>query len=170
MEIDRYAERPCLFGMRQNGANIGMQAKLHNDRKQVFTPTDLRKEFGVTARALRFYQVKGLLNPQRDGMSRNYDRRDRARLCLILKFKRYGFTLQEIKKLLDLYDVDRGVTQRKVGLEMLEAQSHELRSQIIELTRGLEELRDDCELIREIQLKNCEIASDFISKGSADHG
>ena len=148
---------------------MGLQATLDDDRKQMFTPTDLRKEFGVTARALRFYQVKGLLNPQREGTSRNYDRRDRARLTLILKCKRFGLTLQEIKRLLDLYDVDHGVTQRKVGLEMLEAQSHELRNQIIEMTRGLEELRDNCEMIRRIQCVNGEIEGDCISKDHADH-
>jgi DNA-binding transcriptional MerR regulator len=136
---------------------MGSQTAFSDDRKQMFTPTDLRREFGVTARALRFYQAKGLLTPERDGTSRNYDRRDRARLCLILKCKRFGLTLQEIKKLLDFYDVDHGVTQRKVALEMLEAQAHELRNQIIDMTRGLDELRDSCEMIRQIQQDNGEI-------------
>ena len=138
-----------------------MQAELRSrqepSRKQIFTATDLRNEFGVTARALRFYQTKGLLNPERTGLARNYDRRDRARLFLILKWKRFGFTLQEIKKLLDLYDVDQGVTQRRVGLEMLEKQSHVLRKQIVEMTRGLEELRESCETIRHIQNENGEV-------------
>jgi len=140
---------------------------LDDDQKNVFTPTDLRKEFGVTARALRFYQVKGLLNPERDGLARNYDRRDRARLALILKCKRFGLTLQEIRKLLDLYDVDHGTTQRRAGLEMLELQAQHLRSQIAEMTEGLEELHETCEEIRQIQREKGEIESECNSNGQA---
>ena len=136
---------------------MGLRAEHKDNRNESFTPTDLRREFGVTARALRFYQVKGLLNPERSGTARNYDRRDRARLALIVKCKRFGLTLMEIKQLLDLYDVDGGVTQRKVGLEMLEKQSHHLRQQIIEMTVGLEELRDCCEEIRDMQSQNGEL-------------
>ncbi|NNE23296.1 MAG: MerR family transcriptional regulator [Rhizobiales bacterium] len=147
-----------------------MLTTLDNDQKQVFTPTDLRKEFGVTARALRFYQVKGLLNPERDGLARNYDRRDRARLALILRCKRFGLTLQEIRKLLDLYDVDKGITQRRASLEMLEAQSQHLQSQIAEMTQGLEELRETCEEIRQIQRENGEIESGLEHRSHAAKG
>lgn len=142
-----------------------LQAELGDDRKNTFTPTDLRKEFGVTARALRFYQVKGLLNPERKGLARNYDRRDRARLALILKCKRFGLTLQEIRSLLDVYDVDHGVTQRRVALELFDQQAEHLRTQINEMTAGLQELGETCEELRQIQRDNGEIMS---ARGSND--
>jgi len=64
--------------------------------------------FDVTARTLRFYEAKELLAPRRDGQKRLYGRRDRARLKLILRGKRFGFSLEQIRQLLDLYDLDRG--------------------------------------------------------------
>jgi DNA-binding transcriptional MerR regulator len=64
--------------------------------------------FGVTPRALRFYESKELLAPQRDGQRRLYGHRDRARLKLILRGKRFGFSLEEIRQLLDLYHIERG--------------------------------------------------------------
>lgn len=62
------------------------------------------EEFGVTARALRFYETKELLSPIRVGQKRLYSRSDRARLKLILRGKRFGFSLEELRQLLDLYD------------------------------------------------------------------
>src|SRR5690349_16348535 len=86
--------------------------------KTIFTIGDLAREFGVTLRALRFYEDKGLLTPQREGLNRLYSRRDRARLKLILMGKRVGFSLVEIKEMLDLYDLKDGqVTQLKVAHE-----------------------------------------------------
>ncbi len=63
-------------------------------------------EFGVTPRTLRFYESKELLFPQRDGQHRLFSRRDQARLKLILRGKRFGFSLEEIRQLLNLYDRD----------------------------------------------------------------
>ncbi|MDQ0314330.1 MerR family transcriptional regulator [Amorphus orientalis] len=93
-----------------------------------YTITQLAEELGVTPRAVRFYEDKGLLSPGRAGATRIYTVRDRARLILILRGKRLGFTLQEIKEYLDLYDLDRtqkeqlqrlltGVRERKQRLE-----------------------------------------------------
>lgn len=67
---------------------------------------DVADELGVTTRAIRFYEDKGLLEPQRVGTMRVYSRREVARLQLILRGKRLGFSLREIKEFLDLYDVD----------------------------------------------------------------
>ena len=64
--------------------------------------------FGVTPRTLRFYEQKELLSPQRDGQRRLYTRRDRARLKLILKGKRFGFALEDIRLLLDMYGAGAG--------------------------------------------------------------
>ena len=69
-------------------------------------------EFGVTPRTLRFYEAKELIAPRREGQRRLYTRRCRARLKLILQGKRFGFSLEDIRQLLDLYDIgDRQVTQ-----------------------------------------------------------
>ena len=74
--------------------------------------------FGVTARALRFYEDERLLSPERRGSARFYSDRDRARLTWILRGKRVGFSLGEIKEMLDLYDVgDEQQTQRRVTIE-----------------------------------------------------
>ena len=70
------------------------------------TVTQLAQDLGVTARAMRFYEDKGLICPQRVGSTRVYTARDRARMILILRGKRLGFSLREIKDYLDLYGVD----------------------------------------------------------------
>lgn len=108
-----------------------------------FTIGDLAKEFGVSLRTLRFYEDKNLVNPRRDGVTRIYSRRDRARLKLILMGKRVGFSLKEIKEMLDLYDLKDGQsTQLKVSLKrfneqiaLLEQQKKDVEQAIEELTR-----------------------------------
>ena len=75
---------------------------------RAFTIRQLCVEFKVTPRALRFYEDKGLLSPARDGLNRVYHNRDRARLQLILRGKRVGFSLAEIREILDLYDEKDG--------------------------------------------------------------
>jgi DNA-binding transcriptional MerR regulator len=70
------------------------------------TVTQLARELGITARTIRFYEDKGLITPQRAGSTRVYTSRDRARMILILRGKRLGFSLREIREYLDLYDVD----------------------------------------------------------------
>ena len=72
----------------------------------VLTITELAREAGVTARAIRFYESKGLLTPRRAGTTRIYTHRERGRLQLILRGKRLGFTLTDIGEYLDLYDAD----------------------------------------------------------------
>jgi DNA-binding transcriptional MerR regulator len=91
----------------------------HNgERRQTYSITQLRREFDVTARTLRFYEDKGLLEPARDGQTRLYSHRDRARLKLILLGKRVGFSLADIKEILDLYNLKDGrFTQMRVSLE-----------------------------------------------------
>lgn len=78
--------------------------KLGNDAFR--TVTQLARDLGVTARTIRFYEDKGLIAPQRAGSTRIYTGRDRARMILIMRGKRLGFSLREIKDYLDLYDVD----------------------------------------------------------------
>jgi DNA-binding transcriptional MerR regulator len=74
---------------------------------RTYTISQLAREFEVTPRALRFYEDKGLLTPRRDGMNRVYSHRDRGRLQMILRGKRVGLSLIEIKEILDLYKVDQ---------------------------------------------------------------
>jgi DNA-binding transcriptional MerR regulator len=71
-----------------------------------FSITDLAREFAVTNRAIRFYEDEGLISPDRDGQRRVYNQRDRIRLMLILRGRRLGFSLKEIREIIDLYDAD----------------------------------------------------------------
>jgi DNA-binding transcriptional MerR regulator len=105
---------------------------------------DLSSELGVSHRAIRFYEDQGLLAPQRVGGNRIYGPRDRARLRLILRGKRLGFALAEIKELLDLYDIDRDhVEQLRVTLVKGRARIAELEQQQQEIQLTLKELREN---------------------------
>lgn len=106
-----------------------------------FTVTDLARDLSITARTLRFYEDKGLIMPRRAGNIRVYTRRDRARMVLILRGKRLGFSLREIKDYLDLYDLDpsQGEQNRmllkkvRTRLEMLNDQRLALEETVAEL-------------------------------------
>jgi len=107
-----------------------------------FTISDLSAEFAVTARALRFYEDEGLIAPERRGTARIYSHRDRARLAWILRGKRVGFSLAEIREMVDLYDVGDGRRiQRQVAIDrcrarvaLLDAQKRDIDAAIAELT------------------------------------
>jgi len=104
---------------------------------------DLAAEFEVSPRAIRFYEDQGLLAPQRVGNNRVYTARDRARLKLILRGKRLGFALSDIRELLDLYDVDETqATQLRATLEKARERIAELERQRGEIAITLQELRD----------------------------
>ncbi|WP_430513079.1 MerR family transcriptional regulator [Pannonibacter phragmitetus] len=110
-------------------------------KKIQFTIGDLAKEFGVTLRTLRFYEDRGLLNPKRDGLNRVYTRRDRARLKLVVMGKRVGFSLSEIRDMLDLYDLRDGqVTQLRVALSRFNEQIAVLETQRKDIDQAIEEL------------------------------
>ncbi|HEY8575754.1 MAG TPA: MerR family DNA-binding protein [Devosia sp.] len=109
------------------------------DNRDLFAIADLAKEFGISTRAIRFYEAKGLLSPERVGATRIFRRRDRARLILILRGKRLGFSLRDISDYLSLYDADRNqqvhLLTAKVDerLASLEAQLQDLQTTIKEL-------------------------------------
>ncbi len=110
---------------------------------ELFSVNQLAEALGVTPRAIRFYEAKGLLAPKRAGTMRVFDRRDRARLLLVLRGKRLGFTLAEIRENLDLYDSDRsqhGQVSRL--LARTRERITELEQQHRDVTQTLGELRD----------------------------
>ena len=122
-----------------------------SDGDAIFTVTQLCREFGVTPRALRFYESKGLLHPSRKDTRRRFDLRDRARLALILRGKRFGFSLAEIGELLDLYDAgDSQVTQLTRTIETAELRLSEMRRQREELEVGIIELQQQIDVVRGI--------------------
>lgn len=87
---------------------LTMSTRQHPEGDRLYTVTQISAELGVTPRTLRFYEAKGLLAPRRAGTTRVYTHRERARMILILRGKRLGFSLREIRDFLDLYDADRG--------------------------------------------------------------
>lgn len=84
--------------------------------ERTYSISELAHEFDITARAIRFYEDKGLIFPARDGQRRIFSLRDRVRLMLILRGKRLGFSLREIQEILDLYDTDTGETKQLAHL------------------------------------------------------
>lgn len=110
-----------------------------------WTIADLAKEFGVTARAIRFYEDQGLIAPQRVGTSRIYSAGDRARLGWILRGKRLGFSLAEIRELLDLYYVDRS------GVQQLKAIVDKTRQHVAALDRQMRDLQQQIAEFREVE-------------------
>lgn len=110
--------------------------------EQLYTVNQLAEELGITPRALRFYEVKGLLSPNRVGNNRVYTKRDRARLTIILRGKRLGFSLAEIREYLDLYTVDGGVEQLKVLQKRIETRLADLERQREDIDATVKELRD----------------------------
>ena len=115
------------------------------DDHRTYSIRQLCREFDATARALRFYEDKGLLTPARKGQTRVYDSRDRARLKLILRGRRIGFTLQEIQEMLDLYDrKDHNVHQMAVALRRHRAQIAALKQQLEDIEGAIQAAEDAC--------------------------
>jgi DNA-binding transcriptional MerR regulator len=114
-----------------------------SDNRDLFAIADLAREFGISTRAIRFYESKGLLNPERVGSTRVFRRRDRARLILILRGKRLGFSLRDISDYLSLYEADR-TQQAQVSLlmEMVDQRMMMLEQQLGDLQTTLTELRE----------------------------
>jgi DNA-binding transcriptional MerR regulator len=107
------------------------------------TVTQLARELGITARTIRFYEDKGLIAPQRAGSTRVYTVRDRARMILILRGKRLGFSLREIREYLDLYDADQThAEQLRVLRAAVAKRLASLREQHKALEQTIAELED----------------------------
>jgi len=108
----------------------------------LYSVTQLGDDLGITARTIRFYEVKGLIAPQRAGNNRVYTPRDRARMILILQGKKLGFTLREIKEYLDLYDADpTQARQTRLLLKAVRSRILQMEEQRSALNQALAELR-----------------------------
>lgn len=108
-----------------------------------FSISDLSAEFGVTARALRFYEDEGLISPERRGLQRVYSHRDRARLAWILRGKRVGFSLGEIREMIDLYDIGDGrKVQRTFTLGRCRDRIALLQQQKMDIDAAIAELEE----------------------------
>ena len=110
--------------------------------KTTYTISDLSEEFDITSRTLRYYEEQDVLSPEREGNRRVYSRKDRGRLKMILRGKRLGFSLQEIRNIIEMYDTDTGNTgQLKLFLKTIREHISALEMQIEDIDLTISELR-----------------------------
>tara|TARA_R100000005_G_scaffold96440_1_gene83359 strand:- start:10458 stop:10898 length:441 start_codon:yes stop_codon:yes gene_type:complete len=129
---------------------MNARTKIETDDRINFSITELADEFGVTSRTIRFYEDKGLVNPARDGTTRIYSRSDRGRLKIILRGRRLGFSLQDIKKMLDMYSPENGSKdQLTFTLKKCEEQLAKLNAQRTDINEAIAELEDGISQLRE---------------------
>ena len=114
-----------------------------------YSISDLAQEFNLTTRAIRFYEDEGLLQPGRSGRRRVYSARDRVRLKLILRGKRLGFSLSDVRAIIEMYDLDAGETgQLRYFLNQIQERREALKQQRsdIDLTLSeLDEIESQCQ-------------------------
>lgn len=138
---------------RSNEAHSGA----HLDRpdtseRESYSITDLTREFDCTARALRFYEDEGLIAPTRHGLTRIYSKRDRARLAWIMRAKNVGFSLTEIREMIDLYDLGDGrVEQRRVTMQRCKEKIAKLRRQKADIESSIRELSTFVEILENLE-------------------
>lgn len=122
---------------------VSLDAATPAQDDETYTITELAEEFGITTRAIRFYEDKGLISPRRNGINRIYGRRDRARLKLVLRGKRLGFSLADIREMLDLYNVGDGQREQlKLMLIKVRERLDVLRQQREDIDDAISELED----------------------------
>lgn len=112
--------------------------------KQTFSISDLAREFDVTPRSLRHYEDEGLLSPERQGQQRIYSVRDRVRLALIIRGKNIGFSLAEIREIIDLYDLPHG---EELQAQVLRAKIARRRASLLEQRANIDHMLQELEAI-----------------------
>jgi len=113
------------------------------DNKSLYTVPELAKKLNITERAIRFYESKGLINPKRIGNTRVFNYKDRARLIIIVRAKKLGFTLVEIKVYLELYDVDpKHQKQAEFHIKIVKERIDHLEDQKEEINLLLDDLKE----------------------------
>lgn len=110
--------------------------------RDLYAIADLAREFGISTRAIRFYESKGLLNPERVGGTRVFRRRDRARLILVLRGKRLGFSLRDIYDYLSLYDAESQTAQVAMLVGKVDERLKLLEQQLVDLQTTIAELHE----------------------------
>ncbi|MCC3303519.1 MerR family transcriptional regulator [Sneathiella sp. HT1-7] len=143
---------------------MNARAEIDKEGRVSFSITELAEEFGVTSRTIRFYEDKGLVNPAREGTTRIYSRKDRGRLKIILRGRRLGFSLQDIKKMLDMYSPESGSTgQLTFTLNKCEEQLEKLITQRADINEAISELEDGISQLKE-HLASGDLAADGCRK------
>jgi len=116
---------------------------------KTYSISELSEEFDITPRTLRFYEDQNLITPARQGQTRIYSRKDRARLAWILRGKRVGFSIADMGKLLDLYYLEGGkAKQREVGLQNCRERITILERQKKDIDETIKELKDIIEMFK----------------------
>jgi len=124
-----------------------------DEKKRTYTISELAREFDISTRTIRYYEEVGLLSPKRtSGNQRIFTRKDRAKLKLILRGKRLGFSLEEIREMIEMYDVAGEPEQIRLTLKYGDKKLKEIEEKIKEL----ELLKEDLLNIREILIKRLE--------------
>ena len=133
-----------------------------SDPQRIYSIAELAREFAITARTIRFYEDEGLIKPRRQGLTRLYSAHDRTRLGWILRGKRLGFSLAEIKELLDLYQVDRtGVQQLRELLRRSRLHIDDLERKRRDLDAHISEFREvESQVTAELKQRGIDPASD----------
>jgi DNA-binding transcriptional MerR regulator len=133
-----------------------------HDPQRIYSIAELAREFAITARTIRFYEDEGLIKPRRQGLTRLYSAHDRTRLSWILRGKRLGFSLAEIKELLDLYQVDRtGMQQLRELLRRSRLHIDDLERKRRDLDAHIAEFKEvETQVTAELKQRGIDPASD----------
>lgn len=130
-----------------------------------YTIRQLAREFGLTARAIRFYEDKGLISPTRVGQNRLFSHRDRVRLSFVVRGKRVGFSLAEIKEMLDLYDLAGPKAQLAVSVGKFRKRIEQLEAQRDEIEHAIEDLKASAAAAEQYLAKSGDAQAPLIGYG-----
>jgi len=141
-----------MMTFNQAGAAVPSNDDAVSETQEEYTRIgEMAKTYGVTLRTLRFYEDKGLISPLRDGSTRLYSRRDKARLKLILLGRKVGFSLRDVKQIMDLYDPNGANTkQLRLTIDKSEKQLARLQKQRAAIDEAITELSDTMAIVRKL--------------------